>query len=577
MGQADRLSTGESLNLNALHQVAKTLPSSDELAGITFNLTQKNQLDDTWWVFMPGTFSSQPPALSPLENAIYQSLDDYPFQTGEAVFIDLTHLGVGGGAAESRFFQDAPNILNKLKTIIKEQSIHLTIRYLEGNQSSQFAKNGDANKNDIAQQLKQLVDENPDHVTLFFASIAPLHLPGSSDSIQAYENVISIFKQATGNQPLTKIYDQLGTKLDHVIESTINTLQEMETVSWNHSKIFAINGRQVIEGGANYWHEYQQGFTSPFDLAATVKGDSAIDAHHFCNYLWHFAKNSKGIPFNSCQIYKGGQFVAADDVIDFTAKPDNPGNMNVLSANTLGAWPAKGSIEWLGYPAVDILASILRTYLKTKNNEAIFPEIAKALYSYPVSAYSCARYLRCYAAKNAVESIKFSQQKFVLDDLITAPAVESFIQTVNKLLDIQWDGLLWPYDLIDALAHSTLKPGFSSIDVVASYYQPPGAGGYQDPISAIDFTQAISLFAGQDIKNKINYKRISSTPDVGNHSKLMIIDSDSNAVNQGRLVNIASENAYPSYNQQFSLWVEDDKAIDNLLTHFWQPLWRYSQ
>jgi len=54
-----------------------------------------------------------------------------------------------------------------------------------------------------------------------------------------------------------------------------------------------------------------------------------------------------------------------------------------------------------------------------------------------------------------------------------------------------------------------------------------------------------------------------------NHAKVVCIDDE--------LLYIGSENAYPSYNEEHGVWIDNTTAIDAWRTGYWEPLWKVSQ
>lgn len=57
------------------------------------------------------------------------------------------------------------------------------------------------------------------------------------------------------------------------------------TISWNHSKIVAVNGARMTTGGNNLWDDYGNGKINIFDSAVKIQGDATIQAHKFVDTL----------------------------------------------------------------------------------------------------------------------------------------------------------------------------------------------------------------------------------------------------------------------------------------------------
>ena len=60
--------------------------------------------------------------------------------------------------------------------------------------------------------------------------------------------------------------------------------------------------------------------------------------------------------------------------------------------------------------------------------------------------------------------------------------------------------------------------------------------------------------------------KVKSAP--GNHAKIMVIDDEAYIV--------GSDNLYPGFLSEFNYLVEGGEAVDDLLTNYWGPLWKYS-
>ncbi len=559
-------------SLQSLAQQAEHLPAASELKGDACHLSSNNQLPKPWYIFMPGFFLPSEPAVATLEQAIFSSLSDYPFQQGESVLLDIAHLGEN---KDSHFFEDYPDILKKLDAILDGYDIKLTIRYLEGNYDPEVISHGDGNHNPVAQQFKRLADRHPHQVQLYFGSLAP-GVFGAINGKNVAQERDDIEKQLTYTLSKTNAYTIIPKiDFDQMVKSVLNYLFSSRTISWNHSKIVALNGASVIEGGANYWSDYQKRSTTPFDLDMRVNGPAAVDAHHFCNALWRFLTSHQGLSANYCQHYNTSMevFEETNNVPSFTGKPAPKGDVQVLAANTLGVWGSAELLQTMVLPTVDMVANMAHSYLKSRGWEKNFPLLSALLYRNAYSAFYTARYLRRQAIAGAKYSIKFSQQKFVMDELMNNTAFKSLVSHVNSVLGMKWDGMIWPYDVIAALADTVKQESFKTVDIVASNYQPDVHPSYGDPLGSGEFTRMLSLFAGQPVDKKVNYRRISHSTKIRNHAKLTIIDGEQT---KGQLINIGSENMFPSYNQQFNFWLEDADAIKAFITKCWQPLWQYS-
>src|SRR4051812_2959320 len=62
--------------------------------------------------------------------------------------------------------------------------------------------------------------------------------------------------------------------------------KDLQSVSWNHGKILAVNGTHLMTGGANYWPDYEIGSGKVYDTSAKIQGDAALSAHKYLDYFW---------------------------------------------------------------------------------------------------------------------------------------------------------------------------------------------------------------------------------------------------------------------------------------------------
>ena len=68
----------------------------------------------------------------------------------------------------------------------------------------------------------------------------------------------------------------------------------LRSISWNHGKVMAVNGKVVMTGGCNYWNAYavedldgqKKLDHNIVDHQAKVAGDAAVSAHKWADYFW---------------------------------------------------------------------------------------------------------------------------------------------------------------------------------------------------------------------------------------------------------------------------------------------------
>jgi hypothetical protein len=67
----------------------------------------------------------------------------------------------------------------------------------------------------------------------------------------------------------------------------------LPAISWNHSKIVAVNGKTAMTGGGNCWIYYtatDKRSNSIVDHQAKIKGGAAVSAHMYADYFWKYVE-----------------------------------------------------------------------------------------------------------------------------------------------------------------------------------------------------------------------------------------------------------------------------------------------
>jgi phosphatidylserine/phosphatidylglycerophosphate/cardiolipin synthase-like enzyme len=64
------------------------------------------------------------------------------------------------------------------------------------------------------------------------------------------------------------------------------TGDQLQSLSWNHGKVLAVNGKTMMTGGANFWDEAAAGSYDIIDQQAKIEGDAAISAHKWVDYFF---------------------------------------------------------------------------------------------------------------------------------------------------------------------------------------------------------------------------------------------------------------------------------------------------
>jgi hypothetical protein len=84
--------------------------------------------------------------------------------------------------------------------------------------------------------------------------------------------------------PLRTIADQLAkASNDQLLQYLGNQIQ---SVSWNHGKILAVNGKTMMTGGANYWWQNRSDTYDIIEQQCKIGGDATGSAHAWSDYFF---------------------------------------------------------------------------------------------------------------------------------------------------------------------------------------------------------------------------------------------------------------------------------------------------
>ena len=603
------------ITLDEMNSALKALDPGAKMGGITYSLTTNNALsqDEPWWVFMPyGTWSNYSqgatPEIAPLEEAFLRVLDQIP--PGDC-FLDFTYLGDPDPETVVRFFDD-PVATRKIAAVLKDfinnfdPDHSLVIRYLVGDP---LAKDAASDGFVVALFAQGLT--NP-KATLYYGNFSPTFTVPTETVAQVHPSLGHFVEGlwarivAAAREVADEVHEFLAgidrDTLDGWIVRHLNSLG-IFTGNWNHAKMFAANGRSLVQGGANYWGEYATGFPWLFDTSIVMTGDAVGDAHRFADYMWHYLGVAPaGDPHVSQATPLVGvrpEFKSAQ--APMYSGPTTPtGSLKALAVGKNGF----GSLDTLAFPAqiVDALRdfhlSIAAAVATARQNppEAIPRMVAAVSDDNPdyqahlaklglAPAYWASRHARNLAVRSARRSVHLTQQKLVLDDLMTDDTeFPKLVHEINDALDCKWDGYVRPWDfyvaLVTALATMSESDPASipGVRIVCSW-SSTAEGGYEDFMDVPEFHQQLAdlmtgmrtlgviNFAGpadEVVRSFLTYKRISlqtDRPGHGNHSKVVVVD--------GSLMYVGSDNAYPSYNAEFGFWFDDARSIGNYLSQYW--------
>lgn len=576
-----------------ISQMLDDLNINAEMAPAVRDTSHANQLPqkdspNPWWVPIGNNHET-----TNLVNAVIRAIEAAAADNPKDFFIDIAQLSPPDpiNSGKDLFFE---KIEAKLKSEILDTKKPVVIRYFEGCDSP---PGGRDNFKDfqIIDRLTKLATQY-ENLSLYCGyntrKAGPFPLgAGNLASNEKNVNFDQLKDQA----------DQAGlTSIWTTIQSVFKTFAQYSNaffpiaIGWNHAKIFAINKTHLVQGGANFWNDYLKGDPNPIDLATAFEGNAAVGAHYFCNYLWNLLIKNRFLTKEAIIGYRKKSEITAllEGVPSYSAARISPFGGMVVASNTLGMTQFEGGEEvfrdiimnllyllfkGLGYEEVQkwmyATMPVVKTFL-----QALFPDGNNwdllNFNDYSKNPYYIGRYARNYAMRKATQFIGLSQHKLGLDEHQVIEKLEPTFKTIiTKAIKIArpkenadtiwneiWCKAIFPIDSMMALASASSIDGME-IQIVCS--KTSGAG-YNDSISKQTYLNMISSLGGN--KDAVAFKRTGQY----NHSKLTIIDRT--------LFNVGSENFYPSYNQEFSLWVQE-KLVDaappknGFMKQYWDGFW----
>jgi phosphatidylserine/phosphatidylglycerophosphate/cardiolipin synthase-like enzyme len=103
--------------------------------------------------------------------------------------------------------------------------------------------------------------------------------------------------------------------------------------SWNHAKVWDVDGRDAIVGGMNYWSRDYLNTQHPVnDVSMEVIGPAATDVAHFTNLLWSWTCEHQGF---SVAVYRLHVSSCVKDIPVATA-PVEPSGIPIMVVGKLG-------------------------------------------------------------------------------------------------------------------------------------------------------------------------------------------------------------------------------------------------
>jgi phosphatidylserine/phosphatidylglycerophosphate/cardiolipin synthase-like enzyme len=307
--------------------------------------------------------------------------------------------------------------------------------------------------------------------------------------------------------------------------------EKCESYTWNHAKFVAVDGERLFSGGHNFWAQDYLGKQPVHDISLFMMGPAAADATNFANALWGFVcvRDGKSQGNGSAEVASllpGGQ-IGKDCPARLQLPASRPRDkVKILSVARLGA----GITD------------------------------------------------------------DFANQNDLARDLLLGAAGKSiFISQQDLGFTLGRTDPLWPESTLERLADFLLADKGDLFIVLSNpnARAPVGesysngvalervAKKFRDVVMArgkgFDEARASALLCRRLHLAPLRFGPDASWPEnkpFANHAKFFMVDQ--------RAFYIGSDNFYPVNLQEFGLMIEDQRAAEQVVREYWEPLWRWS-
>jgi phosphatidylserine/phosphatidylglycerophosphate/cardiolipin synthase-like enzyme len=304
------------------------------------------------------------------------------------------------------------------------------------------------------------------------------------------------------------------------------------SLSWNHAKIVAVDGKSALVGGHNMWSQDYLIDRPVHDISMQVQGSAAIDAHHYADKLWHYVCDHDNV-LNAVNtfVYRSGIPKVSSGCLEKIQLPSPPSGATsgvpVLASARLGAGITADFANQDDL-ARDLIFGAARRDIRVAQQDVAFLQPGQINPLYPeLTLKAWAEFMLAgrgdvflvLSSAGAEGRSKSGYSNGVALDSVAA-----------KMLAV-------------AQAHSALSPP-KLVDLLCRHFH----------LAAFRF--------GPD----------AAWPDghpIGNHGKFWMVDD--------RYFYVGSDNLYPVDLQEFGYIVDDRVAAAELRRNYWDPLWRWSR
>ena len=304
------------------------------------------------------------------------------------------------------------------------------------------------------------------------------------------------------------------------------------SLSWNHAKIVAVDGKTALVGGHNMWSQDYLIDQPVHDISMQVQGSAATDAHHYADKLWHYiCDHDNPLDAVSTFAYRSGDPQVSGGCLEKIQLPSQPSGATsgvpVLASARLGAGITDDFANQDDL-ARDLIFGAARRDILVAQQDVAFQQPGQIDPLYPeLTLKAWTDFM--LAGRGDVFLVLSSpgatgRSKFDYSNGVSLEAV------ARKMLAV-------------AQAHSAL-PQAALIDLLCSHFH----------LAPFRF--------GPDATWPGDHP-------IGNHGKFWMVDD--------RYFYLGSDNLYPVDLQEFGYIVDDRNAAAGLRRKYWDPLWHWSR
>jgi phosphatidylserine/phosphatidylglycerophosphate/cardiolipin synthase-like enzyme len=367
-----------------------------------------------------------------------------------------------------------------------------------------------------------------------------------------------VFRLLFGNVPFSPVdcddvLRRLTSKVPEGSKVKVWCAALRKDLTWNHSKIIAVDGRHLLQGGHNLWTEDYLKDNPVHDLSIELSGPVAVDAHLYVNRLW--------------------QSVAQYDATGHHCGPqwlETAGEVNVSVAQ----FPLQTRRLPPNYVAP-------KSTPQRESAEVSMITVGRlgALHRLPIGANPSDTAIAAMLS-SARKSIRISQQDI-------GPMIHG-CKMPWKESPYHVFGQVWPATYLRELGHA-LRRGVS-INIVLSNFGNE-KGGYSNGWTCADVAAEITKAVQQNGVNQLDdcelrdlvaqnlhvtsvHQKSGQTdyPDgksISNHAKFVMVDDIS--------YYIGSHNMYVAELAEWGVIVDDEDEARRVLNQYWWPMWEQSK